>query len=77
MSEKMKSLLQFLHHYIIYFLLLAFVISCCTILFVETMTETMGLTLTGDNIGNAAKLTFANVVFLSLLITTIDRKSVV
>lgn len=72
MSEKMKSLLQFLHHYIIYFLLLAFVISCCTILFVETMTETMGLTLTGDNIGNAAKLTFANVVFLSLLITTID-----
>ncbi len=61
-----------LYHYLCFFLLMAFVISCCTTLFVSTMTDTMGLTLTEDNINTAAVLTFWNVVLLSLICTVID-----
>lgn len=72
MKRKLKKVFQSLNHYVVFFLLIAFVISCCMILFITMMTKTMGLTLTDENIGAAAKLTFANVVFLSILITVID-----
>ncbi|MBO5347560.1 MAG: HAMP domain-containing histidine kinase, partial [Lachnospiraceae bacterium] len=49
-----------------------FVISCCTMLFVTTLAETLDVTLTSENIGAAAKLTFANVILLSLIYTAID-----
>ncbi len=68
----MKKLLLSLYHYLCFFLLMAFVITCCTMLFVSTMTESMGITLTEDNIHTAATLTFWNVVFLSLVCTVID-----
>ena len=41
-------------------------------LFVSVMAETLELQLTSDNINVAAKLTFANVIFLSVLFTAID-----
>lgn len=58
--------------YIIFFLLMAFVISCCMILFLNMMSQSTGLELTHDNIEQAAKLTFLNVIWLSLLCTVID-----
>ncbi len=61
-----------LYHYFCFFLLMAFVISCCTMLFVSTMTQTMGIVLTEENINSAAVLTFWNVVLLSLICTVID-----
>ncbi|MBO5252322.1 MAG: HAMP domain-containing histidine kinase [Clostridia bacterium] len=41
-------------------------------LFVSTLRDTMHITLTGENIGTAAKLTFWNVALLSLIFTVID-----
>ncbi|MBE6759441.1 MAG: HAMP domain-containing histidine kinase [Ruminococcaceae bacterium] len=41
-------------------------------LFVTVLTKTLGITLTEDNLAVAAKLTFANVVFLSAVFTLID-----
>ncbi len=61
-----------LYHYFCFFLLMAFVITCCTMLFVRTMGETMGITFTEANIAAAAKLTFWNVVLLSFVCTVID-----
>ena len=58
--------------YIIFFLLMAFVITCCMILFLNMMTRTTGLELTQKHIEQAAKVTFLNVVLLSLLCTIID-----
>ena len=67
-----KSTLRCLNHYFVFFLLVAFVITCCTMLFVSTLRETLGITLTDANISAAAKLTFWNVALLSLVFTIID-----
>ncbi len=67
-----RRLLKSLSHYVIFFLLMAFVITCCMMLFVSTMSKTLDITLTEKHIATAAKLTFANVVFLSLFCTVID-----
>lgn len=71
-AEKKQKLLFTLNHYIVFFLLMAFLITCCMMLFIETMTSSMGIVLTEENIALAAKLTFANVVILSLICTIID-----
>ncbi len=68
----MKKILLTLYHYFCFFLLMAFVISCCMILFINTMTNSMGITLTEENINAAAIATFWNVVFLSFVCTVID-----
>ena len=67
-----KSVLQWLNHYLIFFLLVAFVITCCTMLFVSTLRDSLGITLTDANISLAAKATFWNVALLSLIFTIID-----
>lgn len=69
---KIKSVLKWLNHYFVFFLLVAFVITCCTMLFVSTLRDTLGITLTDANISAAAKLTFWNVALLSLIFTVID-----
>lgn len=69
---KIKSVLKWLNHYFVFFLLVAFVITCCTMLFVSTLRDTLGITLTDANIAAAAKLTLGNVALLSLIFTIID-----
>lgn len=61
-----------LYHYVLFFLLVAFMVSCTMMLFVTVLAETLDLNLTSENIGVAAKLTFGNVVLLSVLFTAID-----
>ena len=61
-----------LHHYFTFFLIVAFVITCCTTLFVSVLAKDLGVELTGENIATAAKLTFWNVILISLLFTLID-----
>ena len=58
--------------YLAFFLLMAFVISCCMILFLNMVTRTTGLEFTQTLIEQAAKITFLNVILLSLLCTVID-----
>ena len=71
-SSIIRSVLKWLNQYFIFFLTVAFAITCCTMLFVSTLRDTMHITLTGENIGTAAKLTFWNVALLSLIFTVID-----
>ncbi len=66
------KILLSIYHYFCFFLFMAFVITCSTMLFVSTMTKTMEITLTEENINTAAILTFWNVVLLSLICTIID-----
>lgn len=61
-----------LYRYLLFFLLVAFVTTCCMALFVSALTESIDLTLTAENLNMAAKLTFGNVVLLSILFTLID-----
>ena len=61
-----------LRQYLIFFLLMSFVISCCLTLFLNMMARTTGMELTKAEIEQAAKVTFLNVIWLSLLCTLID-----
>ncbi|MBQ8297060.1 MAG: HAMP domain-containing histidine kinase [Ruminococcus sp.] len=65
-------ILRSLNYYIAFFLLAAFVITCCMMLFVSTLSKTLGITFTDEHLNTAAKLTFLNVVALSGLFTFAD-----
>jgi len=71
-KNRVAPVLRWLNHYFVFFLLVAFVITCCTMLFVSVLRDSLGLTLTDENIGTAAKITFVNVILLSLIFTVID-----
>ncbi|MBO5473752.1 MAG: HAMP domain-containing histidine kinase [Lachnospiraceae bacterium] len=72
-GEKRKRLIvSGIIDYLIFFAFVSFMITCCIMLFVSTLSRTLGVTLTGDNLEEAAKLTFVNVVFLSLLFCIVD-----
>ena len=61
-----------LRRYFSFFLLMAFVITCCMVLFLNMMSRTTGLVLSHDYVEKAAKVTFLNVILLSLLCTEVD-----
>ena len=61
-----------LQNYVTFFLLVAFIVSCCMMLFVSILAESMGLIFTRDNIAAAAKLTFGNVLLIRCGAATID-----
>lgn len=73
--EKNENILRWLfslRRYVVFFLLMSFVVTCCMLLFLNTMAKNMGVALTKAWIEQAAKLTFFNVVLISLLCTVID-----
>ncbi len=74
MTEKTKwrRFLSSLRGYVTFFLLIAFIITCCMELFLHAMRSSMDITYTERGIRFAAILTFANVIILSLLFTVID-----
>ena len=69
---KYKQVLRAINNYLVFFLIVAFVVSCCMMLFVSVLADTMGLVFTMDNIGTAAKLTFGNVLLITVVSATID-----
>lgn len=66
------KILRGVYNYLMFFLLVAFLVSCSTMLFVSTLRDTLNLHLTSENVNAAAKLTFGNVILLSILFTLID-----
>lgn len=71
-QSRIKTVLKWLNHYFVFFLLVAFVITCCTMLFVSILENALEITLTEGNIATAAKITFLNVALLSLIFTAVD-----
>ena len=72
---KKPSFRAFLHtvnNYAVFFLVVAFAVTCCMTLFLHTLADTMGLEFTNDNIAQAAKLTFGNVLLITFIFGTID-----
>ena len=67
-----KRIVRAVNNYLVFFLMVAFVVSCCMMLFVRTLADSMGLVFTKDNIADAAKLTFGNVLLITFLSGTID-----
>lgn len=72
MKSRTKCILKWVNQYFIFFLLVAFVITCCTMLFVSILEVSLHITLTEEDITTAAKITFINVALLSLIFTVLD-----
>ncbi|MDD5954711.1 MAG: HAMP domain-containing sensor histidine kinase [Firmicutes bacterium] len=79
-KQGFQQFLKAVNHYLVFFLLAAFLVSCCMVLFLSTLADTMGLVFTKDNLTVAAKVTFGNVILLTFLFGSIDylrRKTMV
>ena len=72
MSEKKKHLLFIFREYVIFFLLMAFIITSCMLLFLSQLEKATGISYHAGNVKPAAVLTFGNVILLSLLCTIVD-----
>lgn len=70
--QRTKKILLLLRRYIVFFLSMCFLITCCMMLFLHTVTSTTGLEFGKEIVERAAKLTFFNVVLISVLFTAID-----
>ena len=71
-KPRFRTVLKAVNNYVVFFLVVAFTVTGCMLLFINTLADTMGLTFTEENIASAAKITFGNVVLITLLFGTID-----
>lgn len=71
-NTRLKKILLAVWRYILFFLMMSVIISCCMVLFLNELTAATGIALTRERIEQAAQLTFLNVLFLSFLCTVID-----
>lgn len=71
-AEQQKRIWTAVQHFLSFFLLMCFVITCSMLLFLSVMTKIMGIELRQEEIQLAASVTFLNVIFLSLLCAVID-----
>ena len=68
----MKKALKTIQNFLVFFLLVAFVITCCLMLFTSTLQTSIGREFTQEEITAAAKITMVNVVLISIAMATID-----
>ena len=67
-----RQVLKAVNSYVVFFLTVGFAVSCCMMLFLSILADSMGLVLGANNIGVAAKLTFGNVLLITFLFGTAD-----
>ena len=67
-----QRVLREISSFLLFFLMVGFVVSCCMMLFLNVLSKEMGLTYTSDNIAEAAKITFLNVVIITVIFKTAD-----
>ena len=68
----MRKTLKTVQNFLVFFLLAAFVSTCCIMLFISTLQGSIGHTFTQEEITVAAKITMLNVILLSAAMATID-----
>ncbi len=64
--------IQEFNSFLLFFLSVGFVVSCCMMLFLNVLSKELGLVYTADNIADAAKITFLNVIIITVLFKTAD-----
>ena len=55
-KHRQRPFFRALQNYVTFFLLVAFIVSCCMMLFVSTLADSMGLVFTKENVAAAAKV---------------------
>ena len=71
-KHRQMAFFRALQNYVTFFLLVAFIVTCCMWLFVSILADSMGLVFDKEDITAAAKLTFGNVLLISFCAATID-----
>ena len=67
-----RPVLQACRNFIVFFAMVAFVISCSLLLFTTTLQNSIGRAFTQEEISAAAKATMSNVILISLLFALVD-----
>ena len=65
-------ILQEFSSFLLFFLLVAFVVTCCMLLFLNVLAKEMDLVFNSENIAQAAKITFINVLIITVLFKSVD-----
>ena len=68
----MRAVLGSVSSFLLFFLTVGFIVSCCMMLFVTILADTLGITITSHNIATAAKVTFWNVILITFLFKIAD-----
>ncbi len=71
-DKKKKRLVKSIKLYLAFFVFIAFIVTCNTVLFLNILSKSLDIVYNEENITFAAKMTFGNVVFLALMITVFD-----
>ena len=71
-KQTFRSVLREFSSFLLFFLLVGFIVSCCMILFLNVLSKEMGLVYTPENIADAAKITFLNVIIITVLFKAAD-----
>ena len=66
------EILRSARNFLLFFLVAAFIVTCCMTLFLNTLSDMIDIELTEENISTAAKLTFLNVILLTAVFTLLD-----
>ena len=72
-ERKFKNAISTLSNFFIFFLLAAFITTCCIMLFISTLQESIGRRFTEEEIALAAKITMVNVVLISAVMAAVDH----
>ena len=72
-DKKFNRTLSTVSNFFIFFLLAAFVTTCCIMLFVSALQESVGREFTKNEITLAAKITMVNVIVISVAMAVIDH----
>lgn len=67
-----SRILRLTYNYLLFFLMVAFLITCTMSLFITTLSADVGMAFTEEYINRAAKLAFYNVLLLSVIFTVFD-----
>ena len=71
-NKTLDRILKGIYHFFCFFMIVAFVVTCSTMLFLTVFSEASNIEITNENISAAAKITFINSVILSVIFTVID-----
>jgi len=71
-EKKIKNIIGTISSFFVFFLLAAFVTTCCIMLFISALQGSMGRLFTREEITLAAKVTMVNVVLISIGMALID-----
>ena len=72
-NSSFRRVIREFSSFLLFFLVVAFVVTCSMLLFLKVLATEIGLVYTSENIADAAKITFLNVFIITVLFKTVDH----